>query len=174
MEKSVSFKFRPTQSKPFEVDTNMAGKLLSMQSALIHEMAAVLRDKHRDNPLWQKYLDLTLEVNTLYGLPPMPIDMVEDELCECPVDRSTQKMQRHGARFSGGRFSKEVITAMQIACALESRGYDSLADAMEASTRASIRAAYYAMLRNMKRNDALIRLSERFGIPWVKIAEIVG
>ena len=39
--------------------------------------------------------------------------------------------------------------------------------------RASLRAAYYGMLRNMKRSDALIRLSERFSIPWQRVAELI-
>ena len=38
---------------------------------------------------------------------------------------------------------------------------------------ASLRAAYYGMLRNMKRSDALIRLSERFSIPWQRVAELI-
>lgn len=38
---------------------------------------------------------------------------------------------------------------------------------------ASLRSAYYGMLRNMKRSDALIRLSERFSIPWQRVAELI-
>ena len=38
---------------------------------------------------------------------------------------------------------------------------------------AGLRAAYYGMLRNMKRSDALIRLSERFSIPWQRVAELI-
>ena len=37
----------------------------------------------------------------------------------------------------------------------------------------SMRAAYHSMLRNMKRQDALIRLSERFSIPWPEVAKLV-
>lgn len=37
----------------------------------------------------------------------------------------------------------------------------------------SMRAAYYSMLRNMKRRDALIRLSERFSISWSEVAKLV-
>ena len=143
MDKVVSFKFHGFQTENFEVDVETAGKLLEMQAELIHNMQAILAK--------QKNLNVNPEIQRGY----LDLIIVFNGLYAKKAPKAPKAMPI------------DMIEEVR-PCASATKWANPSKDQL-----ASLRAAYYGMLRNMKRSDALIRLSERFSIPWQRVAELI-